>query len=110
MSLMPAQLTNAARRAPPHLWFGISAIFHYLGPSFAYLLFPAVGVLGVAWIRIATAALFFAAWSNPFRVWKGLDTRSRLLLIALGACLAAMNSSFYLAIDRLPLSLVAAIE
>jgi inner membrane transporter RhtA len=33
-----------------------------------------------------------------------------LLLLALGACLAAMNTSFYLALDRLPVSLVAAIE
>ncbi|MFP3513686.1 hypothetical protein SB775_29755, partial [Peribacillus sp. SIMBA_075] len=57
----PSQLlTQAATRVPPHAWFGVSAIFHYLGPSFAVLLFPAVGVLGVAWFRIASAALIFA--------------------------------------------------
>jgi threonine/homoserine efflux transporter RhtA len=39
---------------PSHAWFVISAIFRYLGPSFAVLLFPAVGVLGVAWLRIPT--------------------------------------------------------
>ena len=32
------------------------------------------------------------------------------LLIGLGVCLAVMNSAFYLALDRLPMSLVAAIE
>jgi inner membrane transporter RhtA len=33
-----------------------------------------------------------------------------LLLIGLGFCLAIMNTSFYLALDRLPMSLVAAME
>ncbi|MGH7881187.1 MAG: EamA family transporter, partial [Candidatus Binataceae bacterium] len=53
-------LDKAAAVVPPHAWFGVSAIFHYLGPSFAVLLFPAVGVLGVAWFRVASAALVFA--------------------------------------------------
>jgi inner membrane transporter RhtA len=45
---------------PPHVYFVGSAIFHYLGPSFAVLLFARVDVLGVAWLRIASAALVFA--------------------------------------------------
>jgi hypothetical protein len=45
-------IATQALRIPPHLFFVGSAIFHYLGPSFAVLLFPAVGVLGVAWLRI----------------------------------------------------------
>ena len=45
------RLDHAAAAVPPHVWFGVSAVFHYLGPSFAVLLFPAVGVLGVAWFR-----------------------------------------------------------
>ena len=51
----------AIDRVPPHLWFVGSAVFHYLGPSFAVLLFAHIGVLGVAWLRIASAALIFAA-------------------------------------------------
>jgi inner membrane transporter RhtA len=35
-------------RFPPHLYFFVSAIFHYLGPAFAVLLFSQVSVLGVA--------------------------------------------------------------
>jgi inner membrane transporter RhtA len=105
-----SSLSKAADTVPPQLWFGVSAVFHYLGPSFAVLLFPAIGVLGVAWMRIASAAAFFALWSNPWRVWTSLNARSRWLLIMLGACLALMNSAFYLALDRLPMSLVAAIE
>ena len=95
---------------PPHLWFGVSAIFHYLGPSFAVLLFPAVGVLGVAWFRIASAALVFALATKPWRTIRNASRRERLLLIALGATLAVMNLAFYLALDRLPIALVAAIE
>jgi len=102
--------TKIAHSAPPHAWFGVSAIFHYLGPSFAVLLFPAVGVLGVAWMRIASAAAIFAPWTKPWRTIKEAGPRARFLLIGLGACLAIMNTSFYLALDRLPMSLVAAME
>jgi inner membrane transporter RhtA len=89
---------------PPQLYFVVSAVFHYLGPAFAVLLFGGVDVLGVAWLRIASAALIFAAWRRP---WRALADR---LLLAWGAVLAVMNCSFYLAIDRLPLGTVAAIE
>lgn len=102
--------TSAAEAIPPHAWFGVSAVFHYLGPSFAVLLFPAVGVLGVAWLRIASAALVFAPWTKPWRTFQKANANDRWLLLGLGVCLAVMNTSFYLALDRLPISLVAAIE
>ncbi|TIU81522.1 MAG: EamA family transporter, partial [Mesorhizobium sp.] len=95
---------------PPHVWFCVSAIFHYLGPAFAVLLFAQVGVLGMAWLRIATAALVFAPLTRPWTVFTRADRSARLLLLAFGACLAVMNCAFYLALDRLPISLVAAIE
>lgn len=111
MEAIPPQ---SARRpldtVPPHLWFGISAVFHYLGPSFAVLLFPAVGVLGVAWLRIATAAFVFAPITRPWRTIARADRSGRWLIAAMGVCLAGMNCAFYLALDRLPISLVAAIE
>jgi len=103
-------LDRTSQAVPPHLWFGISAIFHYLGPSFAVLLFPYVGVLGVAWLRIASAALIFAPVTRPLRTLRRLDRREWLLMGGLGASLAVMNCAFYLALDRLPISLVAAIE
>jgi len=67
-------------------------------------------VLGVAWLRIAAAAAFFAPVTKPWRTFGKADTTTRLLLLAFGGCLALMNCSFYLALERLPLSLVAAIE
>jgi inner membrane transporter RhtA len=87
-----------------------SAVFHYLGPAFAVLLFAHVAPLGVAWLRITSAAIVFALWRKPWRQWAALDIPSRQTVICLGIVLAAMNVSFYLAIDRLPLSTVGAIE
>jgi inner membrane transporter RhtA len=97
-------------RVPPQLWFGVSAVFHYLGPAFAVLLFPHVGVLGMAWLRIASATAIFAPVTRPWRTLREAGREQRLLLLAFAACLAVMNSSFYLALETLPLSLVAAIE
>jgi inner membrane transporter RhtA len=93
-----------SRRIPPQAAFVVSAVFHYLGPAFAVLLFARVDVLGVAWLRIAAAALVFALWRRP---WHALRHRT---VLAWGAVLALMNCCFYSAIDRLPLATVAAIE
>jgi inner membrane transporter RhtA len=94
------------KQPPPQVYFIGSAVFHYLGPAFAVLLFVRVDVLGVAWLRIAAAALVFAAWRRP---WRAVNLRDPLF-IAWGAVLALMNCCFYIAIDRLPLGTVAAIE
>jgi inner membrane transporter RhtA len=102
--------SHVAERVPPHLYFVVSAVFHYLGPAFAVLLFARVDVLGVAWLRIASAALVFALWRRPWRAFTRLDRPGRRLLLAWGAVLAVMNACFYVAIDRLPLGTVAAIE
>lgn len=99
-----------ARKVPPHVYFVVSAVLHYLGPALAVLLFARIGVLGVAWLRIATAAVVFAVWRRLWRVWRRLDRPTRWLLVGWAAVLAVMNSVFYLAIDRLPLGTVAAIE
>ncbi len=97
-------------RVPPHLYFIVSAVFHYLGPAFAVLLFARVDVLGVAWLRIASAAVVFALWRRPWRAFGALERDGKRLLVAWGAVLAVMNACFYVAIDRLPLGTVAAIE
>ena len=59
----------------------------------------------MAWLRIASAAIVFALWRKPWRAVR-LDGT----LLAWGGVLALMNCCFYLAIDRLPLATVAAIE
>jgi inner membrane transporter RhtA len=110
-----AQVPAAVRRPllqrlPPHAFFLVSAVFHYLGPAFAVLLFARLDVLGVAWLRIASAAALFASWRRPWRLVARLDRRGRALLVRLGVVLAAMNAVFYLAVARLPLATVAAVE
>jgi inner membrane transporter RhtA len=101
---------QAAITVPPHLYFVVSAIFHSLGPALAVLLFARVDVLGVAWLRIASAAAIFALWRRPWRAFARLDGRGRRTVVAWGTVLAAMNCCFYVAIDRLPLGTVATIE
>jgi inner membrane transporter RhtA len=91
---------SRSERIPPHAWFVVSAVFHYLGPAFAVLLFARMDVLGVAWLRIASAAVVFALWRRPVRVLRGLDREGRRLVIAWGVVLAIMNACFYVAIDR----------
>jgi inner membrane transporter RhtA len=103
-------VAGAVAALPPSSFFLTSAVFHYLGPSLAVLLFAHVGVLGVAWLRIAAAAVVFALWRRPWRVLRAAPPDRRRVLLALGAVLAAMNSLFYLAVDRLPLATVGAVE
>ena len=88
----------------------MSAVFHYLGPSFAVLLFARVDVLGVAWLRIASAALVFAHLAAAVARARRRRSHGRLLLLEWGGVLALMNCCFYEAISRQPLATVAAIE
>ncbi len=106
-------------RLPPTSLFIVSAVFHYLGPALAVLLFARLDVLGVAWLRVATAATVFAVWRRPWRLARTARDRRQArplwgrtfyVVLALGVVLAVMNSAFYLAVDRLPLSTVGAIE
>jgi len=101
---------SRAARIPPQLYFVGAAIFHYLGPAFAVLLFARVPASGVAWLRIVSAGLVFAVWRAPWRVFRASPPSTRRLILSLGAVFACMNYAFYAAIDRLPLGTVAAIE
>ena len=107
---MQSQKLRMTDRIPPHVFFLVSAVFHYLGPAFAVLLFAHVTVLGVAWLRIASAAIVFMLWRRPWRIIATKSWAQRRILIALGVVLGLMNASFYQAIARLPLGTVGAIE
>src|SRR5438477_1326707 len=107
---MAGERPRTAERIPPEAFFICSAIFHYLGPAFAVLLFARVDVLGVAWLRIASAATVFAVWKRPWRLFAELGAGERRIVVAFGFVLAIMNVCFYLAINRLPLGTVGTIE
>jgi inner membrane transporter RhtA len=98
------------RAAPSWSYFAGSAVFHYLGPAFAVLLFAQLAPTGVAALRIWSAALVFALWRRPWRAFSRLDAGGRRTILAWGVVLAAMNVCFYLAIARVPLATVSAIE
>src|SRR5947209_6267474 len=104
------QSMRSRTTVPPQAYFAGSAVFHYLGPAFAVLLFVRVAPLGVAWLRIVSAAIVFAAWRRPWRRLRAAEGSTVRLLVALAAVLAGMNSCFYEAIARLPLATVSAIE
>lgn len=108
--LRPGLRSAAFTRLPPQAYFLVSTVFHYLGPAFAVLLFAKLEPLGVAWLRIASAAAVFALWRRPWRYYRLLDPAARHTVLALGVVLALMNLCFYLAIARLPLGTVGAIE
>lgn len=103
-------IRRGTREVPPWSFFVGSAVFHYLGPAFAVLLFARVDVLGVAWLRIASAGAVFALWRRPWRAWSRAPRHERTTVVAQGLVLAAMNACFYLAIEQVPLGTVAAIE
>jgi inner membrane transporter RhtA len=109
-ALPTSRFSRIAASAPAETFFVGSAVFHYLGPAFAVLLFALVEPLGVAWLRIVAAAAVFALWRRPWRVLSALDGSARRTVLAMGVVLAVMNACFYVSIDRLPLGTVAAIE
>lgn len=80
----PGQVARAVNRLPPTSFFLTSAVFHYLGPPLAALLFVHMAALGVAWLRIASAAVVFAAWRRPWRIFTAASRSQRLVFIGLG--------------------------
>src|ERR1700744_5412398 len=107
-------LDKPQARAAPVSLFAVSAVFHYLGPSLAVLLFARLDVLGVAWLRVSSAAVLLALWQRPWRLLRPGQARGPRpawgTIVILGVVLALMNSAFYLAVARLPLSTVGEIE
>lgn len=115
MSTTVSELRTPTRAEPAALGaVALGAVFHYLGPSFAVLLFVHVDALGVAWLRLASAAVVLALWRRPWAVLRAAtpgERRTMLVVgVALGLVLAGMNAAFYLALDRAPLATVASIE
>src|SRR5436189_200795 len=89
---------------PPSAYFVGSAIFHYLGPSFAVLLFARVQPLGVAWLRIVSAALLFALYivlAHRVAQHSGLGGIDGLAAAMLIAALVATPLSGWAAVPAL---------
>jgi inner membrane transporter RhtA len=79
-----------------------------VGAAFATTLFDELGPSGTVFLRIAFAAiLLLAIWRPALRLGAGEVRRDVVLL---GLVLAAMNLSFYLALDRIPLGIAVTLE
>src|SRR5689334_2854825 len=85
---------------------GITSV--QFGAALATTLFDSVGPAGTALLRLAFGSLVLLAVWRPRLSGR---TRAELELAALfGVVLAAMNLSFYGAIDRIPLGIAVALE
>lgn len=93
---------------PAPLLFVVSGLTQYLGAAVAVSLFSVLAPPTVAWLRIAVAAVVLLGWRRPWRT--GWTRHDLLAVAAFGAVLAAMNVTFYIAIDHLPLGTAVAIE
>ena len=80
------------------------------GAALATTLFDRAGPVGTAWLRIAFGAAVLTLVVRPWRPGPARRPGAMRWGLALGVVLAAMNTSFYAAIDRLPLGVTVAIE
>jgi inner membrane transporter RhtA len=95
-------------RVPAPVLFAVSGFSQYYGAALAVGLFATLPPLGVAWWRIAVSAVALLIWRRPWRLrWTARELGASAVF---GIVLAAMNLSFYLAIDHLPLGTAVAIE
>jgi inner membrane transporter RhtA len=87
----------------------VFTIFSFeIGAAFTKGLFPALGALGAATVRLFFGAVFlWAVW----RPWRGpLTARQRRAVLAYGLSLGGMSLFFYLALATLPLGLTLSLE
>ncbi|MCU1525008.1 MAG: hypothetical protein JWO18_1902 [Microbacteriaceae bacterium] len=79
-----------------------------VGASFAVLLFPSVGALGMVALRLGFSAIILLVICRP-RL-RGHSLRDWLTVVLFGIALASMNALFYEALDRVPLGATVTIE
>jgi len=79
-----------------------------VGASFAVMLFPQTGPLGIVMLRLLFSAILLLIIARP-RL-RGHDGTAWRSVIGFGVVLASMNGLFYLALERLPLGVTVTIE
>jgi inner membrane transporter RhtA len=101
-------LARAASAVPPPALLLVSIVSIQLGAAVAVNLFPALGTVGTAFLRLAFAAVLLLVVTRHTIAWNALHHARALLLY--GTILGVMNMSFYGAIARIPLGIAVAIE
>jgi inner membrane transporter RhtA len=79
-----------------------------VGASFAVLLFPTAGALGMASLRVAFSAVVLLAICRP--KLRGYSRSDWATVAAFGLIIACMNILFYETLARLPLGIAVTIE
>lgn len=93
--------------------FILGGISLYVGASLAVGMFDEVGAGSTAWLRLAGASAALLVLTRPWRRSLRSQVASRAVLgaaLTFGITSAVMNTSFYLAIDHLPLGTAVALE
>ena len=85
----------------------IAMISVQLGASIAKSLFHALGAEGATALRLALATAILLGVFRPWRGWRG---RPGSALLSYGFALGFMNLFFYLALERIAMGIVVAIE
>ena len=93
---------------PPPLLLILSISSVQLGSALSQELFPRFGPAGMVLLRTACGAIVLSALWRP--KWRSFTAAQWRTVVLFGLVVAAMNLSFYLAIDRLPLGIVVTVE
>ena len=106
-NLADGSFARAAARAPPPALLIFSIVSIQLGAAVAVNLFPVLGPVGTAFLRVAFSAVLLVVAARHAIAWSAGRHAGSLLLY--GATLAVMNMSAYGAIERIPLGIAVAI-
>jgi inner membrane transporter RhtA len=105
---MIRQQTRVVSRLPsPVLVLGAIGSVQ-LGSAVAKTQFDRAGPLGATLLRLGVGAVLLLALSRPRP--GGRSRRQLLLVVAFGVALAALNGTFYSAIDRIPIGVAVTVE
>ncbi|MEA5463172.1 EamA family transporter [Leptothoe sp. PORK10 BA2] len=99
--------TSLTDRIPAPTLVLLAGFTVQLGSALAKSVFELAGPLGTVFLRVFLSAVLLLVLWRPR--WQGARNHWPLVL-AYGGALALMNTLFYLAIDRVPLGVVVAIE
>jgi inner membrane transporter RhtA len=100
--------SRAAERVPAPALVLAAAVSVQSGAAIAVRIFPQAGPVGAVWLRLAFSAVLMLAVARP--ALRSTPRPALLVAVAFGVVLAAMNTAFYLAIDRVPLGVAVTVE